>query len=405
MLARTVRLYRNSFGGLSRDIWMLSLITLVNRAGSMVLPFLTIYLTQELGFTLGEAGIAMSCFGVGSVVGSYVGGRLTDKLGYYNVQYWSLFTGGMLFFVLMQMKTLVGFCIAIFVLTAVMDAFRPANLASISVYSRPENRTRSLSLIRLSINLGVAIGPAAGGLLAATLGYSWLFVVDAITCVGAALLFRAVLENKKEELPDSTTADQAPLDTDAPVYRDRIYMIFLGFMLLAATSFVQIISTLPVFFKSEFLLTEGQIGLLLALNGLVIVVIEMPIIYVLEQRFSNLTLVGMGALLIGLSYLVFNISGTWVGIAILSILLLTFGEIINFPFSNAYASARSAAHNRGRYMGLYSMMFAISHVIAPGLGMFIAEWFGYMMLWNLMGLFGVLAFVGFWLMEKGVFGE
>ena len=100
MLTHTVRLYRNSFSGLSRDIWMLSLVMLVNRAGTMVIPFMTVYLTQELHFTLAQAGYVMSSFGAGSILGALLGGRLTDKVGYYPTQFWTLFLSGLLFLAL-----------------------------------------------------------------------------------------------------------------------------------------------------------------------------------------------------------------------------------------------------------------------------------------------------------------
>jgi len=394
MLARTVRLYRNSFSGLSKDVWLLSLVTLINRSGSMVLPFLTIYLTQRLGFTLGQAGIVMSAFGAGSIVGTYIGGQLTDRIGYFSVMFWTLLLGGASFFVLMQMESLLAFSLAIFGLTVVLDAFRPAAFASISVYSRLENRTRSLSLLRLAVNLGVAIGPAAGGLLAASIGYKWLFIIDGATCMLAAILFRVFLENKKEEQPE-TTSDGVPIDFSASVYSDRIYLIFLGCMLLSCIAFVQIMSTLPVFFNAEMGLSEGQIGLLMAMNGLIIVIIEMPIIFLLEQRFSKLILIGIGALLIALGFWVFLLFPGWVGVAVLSILFLTLGEIVNFPFSSAYASDRSAPHNRGRYMGLYTMTFSIAHILAPSAGMFTAETLGYDTLWVVMGVLALLGFAGF----------
>jgi len=398
MLTRTLLLYRNSFSGLSKDVWLLSLVTLINRSGSMVLPFLTIYLTQQLGFTLGEAGIVMSAFGAGSIVGTYIGGQLTDRIGYYPVMFWTLLLGGASFFVLMQMESLLAFSITIFGLTMVLDAFRPAAFASISAYSRPENRTRSLSLLRLSINLGVAIGPAAGGLLAASVGYKWLFLIDGATCMLAAILFWLLLENKKEEQP-TTSSDGAPIDFSASVYSDKVYLVFLACMLLTCIAFMQILSTLPVFFNAEMGLNEGQIGLLMAMNGLIIVIIEMPIIFVLEQRFPKLILIGAGAFLIALAFGVFLVFPGWAGVAVLSIVFLTLGEIVNFPFSSAYAADRSSPHNRGRYMGLYTMTFSIAHVISPGLGMFTAQALGYATLWGGMSVLALLGFVGFVILE------
>ena len=146
--------YINTFRGLSREVWWLSLITLINRAGTMVIPFLSLYLTKNLGFTLSDVGWIMSFFGLGSVVGTWLGGKLTDKIGYYKVMLVSLFLTGVLFVLLQFITTFQGFCAGIFLVMLVADAFRPAMFVALSAYSKPENKTRSVTLIRLAINLG-----------------------------------------------------------------------------------------------------------------------------------------------------------------------------------------------------------------------------------------------------------
>ncbi|HHH50561.1 MAG TPA: MFS transporter [Saprospiraceae bacterium] len=391
MLRRTARYYLNSFKGLSRDIWLLAFVTLVNRSGAMVLPFLTVYLTHHLTFTYQQAGIAMSCFGLGSVAGSYIGGWLTDRIGYYRIMAISLVLAGGMFFVLGLMKSFPSFCLTIFVLSTLADTFRPASYASISAYSKAENYTRSLTLIRLAINLGFAIGPAMGGLLAASVGYQWLFNVDGASCIAAAGLLLFFLKEKKEKPTVQSEKEKQLAPKSA--YVDKIYLIFLGFMLLTAIAFMQFLTTLPVYCKEIISLNEGDIGLLLALNGLVIAVVEMPIIFSLENKTNILNLMGMGCFLFALSFLVLNIT-YWVGIVIIAMLLLTFGEIINFPFSSTFVIARSGAHNRGQYMGLYTMNFSIANVISPPLGMYIASHYGFVSLWYAASGMCVLSGIG-----------
>ena len=157
--------YVNSFRGLSREIWWLALITLINRAGTMVIPFLSLYLTQDLGFTLENVGIIMTCFGIGSLIGSWVGGKLTDIFGYYKVMLISLLLTGLLFFWIQLLTSFIGVCIGVLILMSVADAFRPATLVALSAYSKQENKTRSVTLIRLAINLGFSAGPAWADLL------------------------------------------------------------------------------------------------------------------------------------------------------------------------------------------------------------------------------------------------
>ena len=98
MLRTGLRRYINNFKGFSREIWILAIITFINRAGTMVLPFLSKYLKENLHFTYGEVGWIMVSFGLGSMLGSWLGGKLTDKIGFYKIMIFSLFTSGILFF-------------------------------------------------------------------------------------------------------------------------------------------------------------------------------------------------------------------------------------------------------------------------------------------------------------------
>lgn len=398
MITRTIHLYRNAFSGLSRDIWMLALITLVNRAGTMVIPFMTVYLTQERHFSLAQAGYVMSCFGVGSILGNLLGGRLTDTVGYYHTQFWTLFISGGMFLLLGQMNTLPQMCVSIFFLSLIADAFRPANFASVAVYSRPENRTRSYSLLRLAVNLGFAVGPALGGWIAHWMGYEWLFWVDGLTCMGAALLYRFFLRRKYEESDDlQPEAKARPVQS---AYRDRLFLIFVFFITLTAIAFMQFFSTIPVFFKEVFGFSEGQIGSLLALNGLLVAILEMPTVYRLEGRTPKIYLISLGAFLVGLSYLLYLLFDPWPGIAAIAVTVITLGEIFNMPFANALAVERSTPRNRGQYMALYSVSYSIALVIAPTIGLQIAGAYGFPALLEALCGLSLIAVIGFLSLRK-----
>ena len=395
MLHRTVSLYRNSFGGLSKEIWLLALVTLINRSGTMVVPFMTVYLTTAMGFSLQHAGWVMTCFGLGSVLGNLLGGKLTDKFGFYPIQFWSLFLSGLMFLVLQYAQGLVEMCVAVFVLSLIADAFRPANHASIAVYSRAETRTRSYSLIRLAINLGFSIGPALGGLLAAAYGFHWLFWADGITCILAALLLRLFLENKKEVVPTKGDVN-SPLPNNASPYRDQTFLVFISFVALSGIVFMQLFSMIPVYCKSHFQMSENQIGLVLGLNGLIIALLEMPLVYVLEKRVINkLRMVGLGVVLMGFSYVVLNIASDWTGMIIIFAVTITFGEILMMPFSNVFALERSAPETRGQYMALYSSTWSLAQILSPAMGAQIAAHWGFPVLWYILGLFCIIAFIGF----------
>ncbi len=399
MLTRTVHLYRNAFGGLTRDMWLLSLVTFINRAGTMVIPFMTVYLTQELGFSLQRAGIVMSCFGAGSILGTMAGGRLSDRYGYYPVMFWSLLSTGFMFILLMYMHSFAAICITIFVLSLIGEAFRPANTSSVAAYSVPETRTRSISLLRLAVNLGFSIGPAIGGLLAHTLGYSWLFLADGLTCIGAALVFRIMLKPRAaaDKQPVEKAAVQANVSSP---YRDLPYLFFGLMLTLWAIAFMQFFSVIPVFFKEHFLLNEGQIGALLALNGLLIALFEMPFVYSIEGRFRQLGLIQWGVIAVGVSYLIYIIPGAWIAIAIVSVIVITLGEMLAMPFASTFAMNRSNDQNRGQYMAVYSLTYSVAHVLAPMTGMYVAGHFGYNALWVLLAVLCLISYGGLALLAR-----
>ncbi len=254
-----------------------------------------------------------------------------------------------------------------------------------------------------------AAGPAVGGLLISGLGYYALFLIDGITCILAAIFFRFSLvpHVQKAKETDISNKENNSIKSEIPLisaYKDQIYMIFIVCQLICGIAFIQWFSTVPVFLKNELLMEEKYIGMLLALNGLMIVILEMPLIYVLEKKYNTLYLVSFGMICVALSYLTFQFLPWWIGWILASVILLTIGEIIMFPFGNSFALNRSKLGLGGQYMGLYTMTFSIAHVLAPTIGMGVAEWKGFYMLWVWMALFGVIGFIGIiwlkWYMER-----
>ena len=354
----------------------------------MVLPFLTIFLTKSLGFSLIEAGLATSVFGIGSLAGSWLGGWLSDRIGTYRVIFWSLVLSAFGFWALIFVKTFYPFCLVIFIASTFAESFRPATLAAIADYSTKENQTRAISLIRLAINLGIAIGPAIGGLVAGLFGYHWLFILDGLTCLLAAIFLIFALKPKASQSKKEETAPQKIKSA----YLDYVFILFMFICLINDIAFMQILSTIPLYFKEVYTLTESQIGLFFTVNGLLIFLVEMPIIYLLEKRFKSMEPVIWGALLMGIGHLAFVVLPIGWAAIILYTLLISFGEIINFPFTTSISIERSNESQRGQYMGLMTMMFSLTFILAPIIGTSIVDRFGFNNLWISMGLINILAF-------------
>ena len=399
MLTRALNAYLSAFAGLNRNIWMLALVSFINRAGTMVFPFLAVYLTQELGFSKPQAALILTSFGAGAVFGTILGGRLSDKIGFYKVMFWSLFITGILFFFLQHISSLVGLCLAVFVVGVVGDSFRPANMASISAYCKPEHYTRSLSLVRLAINLGFGMGPALGGILAHGFGYHWLFWVDGVTCIGAALLLRYFLVEKKKGPKESEDVLQ-PLEKVMSPYRDKQFLFFMLLVALNSIAFLQFFSMVPVFLKEAWHWEENIIGFLIAGNGIIITFVEMPLIFHLEGRHRKISLVMLGALMIGLGFMLLNFVPHRASAALLCLVAITFGEIFQLPFANSLVIDRSSASNRGLYLGLYSSAWSFGQIIAPNIGMNVADTWGFSTLWYILSGFCLLGWLGFWWLRR-----
>lgn len=379
-MKKLLHTYLDTFKGLSREVWWLALITLVNRAGAMVIPFLSLYLRDDLGFSLSSVGWVMTCFGFGSLFGSWLGGILSDKLGYYKTILISLLATGIGFLGLQFISSFWAVCLGFFALIAVADMSRPAFFVALSAYSKPENKTRSLTLIRLAINLGFSAGPALGGIIIASIGYYGLFWADGITCILAGILLIQTLNPKKAKETDQEERIENPLSP----YKDRLYILFLIALALFGVVFVQYFSTVPVFYKEVRLLTESQIGLLLGLNGLLIFVFEMPLIAFMERKgWNQIANVIGGFIFTALSFGFFYLMG-WNGFLVIGMIVVTLGEMIAFPFGNAFALRRAKLGRQGAYMGLYSMSFSLAHIFGHNSGMQLVNAFGYNKTWLVM---------------------
>ena len=388
MLQRAFNKYIDNFRGFSREIWILTLITFINRAGTMVLPFLSKYLREDLDFSYNQVKWILISFGLGSIVGSWLGGKLSDKIGFYKIMIFSLMTSGIAFFGLQFVTSFEGLLVAMFFIMVVADMFRPAMFVSLGAYAKPENRTRALTLVRLAINLGFAAGPALGGLLIMTVGYKGLFWVDGATCILAILIFWIkVKEKKKSKYTDKEHPGEILTNS---VFKDRPFWIFLGATLITGILFFQLFTTIPLYHKEQFNLSELQTGLLLTLNGVLIFFLEMPIVsYIERHKINKLKVITLGCLAMAISMYLLLVN-QWAGILIIMMLFMTFGEMFVFPFSNSFAMSRAPKGHEGRYMAIFTMSYSTAHILSAEAGMDMIRLFSYQNNWFFMGTLGII---------------
>lgn len=378
MLQRLKSLFAGAYGGISHDVWLLSAVMLINRSGTMVIFFLSVYLTEKLGLTVQQTGVVLACFGAGSFTGAFAGGKLTDIIGYRPVMLISLFTGGCLFMLISFIHSYLYLCISFFFLSIFSESYRPANMTAIAFYSKPENYTRSISINRLAINLGFSAGPVLGGLLA-SFSYDYLFYANGLFCIAAATFTLFMLNNKKAHHLQKHGQKQSIVSP----YKDKTYLYFIVAVFLYALCFFQFFITMPLFYKDIHHLSERQIGLLMMFNGIIVALVEMILVYRLEKRWNLYRTISIGGLLLAATYLCLPFIGGFAAFTLI-IVFVSFSEMLAMPFMNSYMNLKSDIASRGQYAALYSMAWSSAQTALPIIATQTIANYGYNTLWILL---------------------
>jgi predicted MFS family arabinose efflux permease len=361
-------------------------------------PFMSLYLTRKLGFSALQAGSVLALYGVGSIAGSYLGGWLSDRLGPVRIQLASLTATGAGFLGLAVVKGHGGVGFAVLAVSVVAEAYRPALFTSVALAAPPAVRTRSFSLLRLAVNLGMSVGPAVGGLLAVK-HYGLLFVADAATCWAAAGVLYATLG---AAAPVASHSSRREGRGRSP-WRDGPYVTFLALVAVLATAFLQVMSTLPLYLRQRYGLPEDKIGFLLGLNAMIITVVEMVLMRTVE-RFHPVRVLALGSLLVCLGLAMTGIGAT-AGFAVLTIVVWTVGEMLSLPLANSVAAQRAEAGSAGRYLGAYTLAFSSAFVAAPMIGTAVYERIGPRALWGGVGAMGIVLCGAFALLATNLGGQ
>ena len=377
-----LHLYRSAVRELPAAVWWYSAALFVNRAGSMVLPFLGLYLRDAVGLDTTQVSWILAAYGLGSLVGVWVSGSLVDRYGGHRIQILSLALGGAAFLAAVGLRSFTSFVVGSFVMAGLSDMVRPASMASVTAATVPENRARAFALMRLAVNAGMAVGPMLGGLLA-EYDFRLIFVGDGVTCILAAIVLAVVpLANTRPGTPrtDNTRSPARATDAERPgaerpqpalgpnlALRDRAFLAYLGLLVLFGTSFFQLFCTLPLHMKDSFGWSERDVGLLIGINALLIVIFELPLVDALEKRRPiGVMAVGSGLVAVGFTAFLF---GAHPVIPFVMIVLVTFGEMLVFPASNVVVANRAPSAQVGRYMALYGFSMSSGFMLAPWIGL------------------------------------
>ena len=369
--------------GLPHDMWVLFFTSLINRSGTMVIPFLALYLTKKIGVSPAEAGTALLVYGAAAFLAAPITGKLSDKFGALKIMKFALFGSGILFFAYAFISDYNWILVASFILAAVNEAFRPANLSMITEIVAPSQRRIAFALNRLAINAGMSIGPVIGGFLT-LVDYHYLFYVNAVASIAAGIYLTTTKWSSLSTEKISEVSIETPKLKFA-ILGDRKFIFFLFAIIPANLVFFQHLGALPLYIVDDLGYTTAAFGLFGAINTVLIIFLEVPINNWMNDTPYKKSLM-IGALLAGIGFGGFAIANTVVPLVI-AIVVFTFGEMVFFPITAAYTSEIAPANKRGEYMGYYQMTFSFAFSAGPWLGTVVYQHYGSVVLW-----IGALAF-------------
>lgn len=371
------RWLRDTAGGLPASFWYLWAGTLINRSGGFVVVFMTIYLTTVRHFSATEAGLVMGLWAAGGAVGTMLGGIAADRLGRKITMLTGQVAGAVVLLVLGFATTMPAITVLTFLFGLFAESARPAFSAMVVDLVPAEDRLRAFTLNYWAVNVGFALAATLAG-LAAGLDPHLLFAIDAATTLVTALIvFAKVPETRHPAAsPSAGTPGRGP--GLGEVFRDRVFLAFVGLNLLVAFVFMQHLTTLPIAMTRDGLSSQTY-GLVIALNGVLIVCGQLFIPKLVAGR-SRSHLLATASIIMGLGFGLTAFAATPAFYA-MTVLIWTVGEMINSPANSTLVAALSPASMRGRYQGVLSLSWSIAGFAAPVLGGWVQDNLGNAQLW------------------------
>lgn len=376
---------RRTAGGLPSTYWYLWTGTLVNRLAGFVVPFLSIYLTQQRGLPVEQATLIVSLHGAGSVIAGPVGGALADRLGRRATLVAALWLGAAAMVLLGFSRAPAHIAVATFLYGVLGEMYRPAVSAAVADVVPAEDRTRAYGLLYWVINVGFAISLPLAGLMT-KLGFTALFLADALTTFlyGCIVLWK-VPETLERDA--ALPAKRSVLPSLEP-FRDATFLAFALPIFLSGFIFFQASTTLSLDLTARGM-TPANYGTVLALNGVLIVVLQ-PFTGQVVGRMRRSAALMWAAVLTGVGFGLHALPAT-VPLAMLAVLVWTLGEMAQAPVAPAVVADLAPPALRGSYQGAYSMLWGLAACTAPALGGQVLGRWGSHTLWGLCLALGLLS--------------
>jgi len=384
-----------------RNFWTLVGASFIDHVGGALLfPFFTLYLTRKFDLAMTTVGVIFLLFTLSGIVGSTIGGALSDRIGRKSLLLFSLIfsAGSTLWMGTIENVTL--FFPGAVIIGLLSDVGGPARQAMVADLLPEEQRADGFGILRVVMNLAVTIGPAIGGLLAAQ-SYMLLFVSDAVTSVITAVIIFMVLPETRPADPVDEPKESM-LKTFAgygSVIRDRFFMAFIGASILMVIVYSQMNTTLGPYLRDTHGVPEQGFGYILSLNAAMVVVFQFAITRRIT-KYPPMVILAVGSLLYTIGFAMYG----WVSeytFFILAMVIITIGEMLQVPVSQALAARLAPEDMRGRYMAVFGLSWAIPFAVGPLLAGTIMDHGDPRWVWFSAGIVGLIATFIFILLRRG----
>jgi MFS family permease len=394
-LRRQIQRLVNIYHDYPRAFWMVVIVNFIDRLGtSLLLPFFAFYMTKRFGVGMETVGALFAVWTSSSFIGSFPGGALTDRLGRKGMIILGLVATSLSHLALGLATTVTLFFIFGFIAGIFTDIASPAYQAIVGDLLPEQKRPQGFGILRVAINLSAALGPAIGGFIAIH-SYLVLFIVGAaISLVAAVVVFFIVPETMPQTQPGSTGETiAASFGGYLRILRDAPFIIFTAVSGMAWLAYINLSTTLGVFLRNAHGIPETGYGWLLSLNAALVVLFQFPITRRVEKR-PPMALMAIGAALLGVGFAMYGFFSTYV-FFLAAMLVITVGEMIMLPVSNALVVKFAPEDMRGRYSFMYGISWGIAYAAGPYLAGLIMDNANPAWLWYTCGILCLAAALGF----------
>jgi MFS family permease len=399
-MSNLIQRTRSVYNEYPRAFWIYNIIVFIDRLGGFMLyPFFALYLTQKFDIGMSTVGLIFGVFSITGMIGSALGGAIADRMGRKTVIIFSLILSSLSALGMGFAPTLGIFIVVVLLVGTLSSIGHPAHEAVVADLLPQEKRAEGYGIIRVVFNVAVIIAPPIAGLLIAH-SYLTLFLVDAvISLISAAIVLFALPETKPQALahvkPETMKQTFAGYGT---VFKDTPFLAFIGVTVMMTLVYMNMNSTLGVYLRDQHGLPETGYGWLLSINAIIVVLFQFWVTRRLE-KYKPLLMMAAGSLLYAIGFAMYGFVPTF-ALFILAMIIITIGEMVVSPFQQSLVASFAPEHMRGRYMAVSGLSWSISFTVGPYFAGLLLDSANPSLLWVFCGLVGILATLGFVVLNR-----